>query len=84
MIFLIIKRLDNVRDLFITGLWTGLRISDLKRINSFDMSHNRIKISETEKTDTFVEIPIHSQLRQILENERVFYLKLVIKGLMSM
>ncbi|MCT3699011.1 phage integrase SAM-like domain-containing protein [Elizabethkingia anophelis] len=61
------KRLDNVRDLFITGLWTGLRISDLKRINSFDMSHNRIKISETEKTDTFVEIPIHSQLRQILE-----------------
>ncbi|EQB90974.1 phage integrase SAM-like domain-containing protein [Elizabethkingia anophelis] len=61
------KRLDSVRDLFITGLWTGLRISDLKRINSFDMSHNRIKISETEKTDTFVEIPIHSQLRQILE-----------------
>ena len=53
--------------MFITGLWTGLRISDLKRINSFDMSHNRIKISETEKTDTFVEIPIHSQLRQILE-----------------
>ncbi|WP_372483333.1 phage integrase SAM-like domain-containing protein [Elizabethkingia anophelis] len=61
------KRLDNVRDLFITGLWTGLRISDLKRINSFDMSHNRIKISETEKTDTFVEIPIHPQIRQILE-----------------
>ena len=61
------KRLDNVRDLFITGLWTGLRISDLKRINSFDMSHNRIKISETEKTDTFVEIPIHPQLKQILE-----------------
>ncbi|MCL1671462.1 phage integrase SAM-like domain-containing protein [Elizabethkingia ursingii] len=61
------KRLDNVRDLFITGLWTGLRISDLKRINSFDMSHNRIKISETEKTDTFVEVPIHPQLRQILE-----------------
>ncbi|OPB87854.1 phage integrase SAM-like domain-containing protein [Elizabethkingia occulta] len=61
------KRLDNVRDLFITGLWTGLRISDLKRINSFDMSNNRIKISETEKTDTFVEIPIHPQLRQILE-----------------
>lgn len=63
------KRLDNVRDLFITGLWTGLRISDLKRINSFDMSHNRIKISETEKTDTFVEIPIHPQIRQILEKQ---------------
>jgi integrase len=61
------RRLDNVRDMFITGLWTGLRISDLKRINSFDMSNNRIKISETEKTDTFVEVPIHRQLRQILE-----------------
>ncbi|AQX07909.1 phage integrase SAM-like domain-containing protein [Elizabethkingia ursingii] len=61
------RRLDNVRDMFITGLWTGLRISDLKRINSFDMSNNRIKISETEKTDTFVEVPIHPQLRQILE-----------------
>ncbi|MDV3677291.1 integrase [Elizabethkingia anophelis] len=64
------KRLDNVRDLFITGLWTGLRISDLKRINNFDMSNNRIKISETEKTDTFVEIPIHPQLKQILEKRK--------------
>ncbi|MCT4235859.1 phage integrase SAM-like domain-containing protein [Elizabethkingia anophelis] len=60
-------RLDRVRDLFIAGLWTGLRISDLKRINSFDISNNRIKIVETEKTDSFVEIPIHPQLKHILE-----------------
>jgi integrase len=61
------NRLDNVRDLFITGLWTGLRISDLKRINSFDISNNRIKIVETEKTNSFIEIPIHPQLKQIIE-----------------
>lgn len=60
-------RLDKVRDLFIAGLWTGLRISDLKRINSFDISNNRIKIIETEKTNSFIEIPIHSQLKSILE-----------------
>lgn len=60
-------RLDRVRDLFITGLWTGLRISDLKRINSFDISNNRIKIVETEKTNSFIEIPIHPQLRQIIQ-----------------
>ncbi|MEA1847504.1 phage integrase SAM-like domain-containing protein [Chryseobacterium sp. MHB01] len=60
-------RLDKVRDLFIAGLWTGLRISDLKRINSFDISNNRIKIIETEKTNSFIEIPIHPQLKSILE-----------------
>lgn len=60
-------RLDKIRDLFITGLWTGLRISDLKRINSFDISNNRIKIVETEKTNSFIEIPIHPQLKQIIE-----------------
>lgn len=60
-------RLDKVRDLFIAGLWTGLRISDLKRINDFDISNNRIKIIETEKTNSFIEIPIHPQLEQIIK-----------------
>lgn len=64
------ERLDKVRDLFITGLWTGLRISDLKRINDFDFSNNRIKIIETEKTNSFIEIPIHPQLKQILEKRK--------------
>lgn len=64
------ESLDRVRDLFIAGLWTGLRISDLKRINSFDMSNNRIKIVETEKTNNFVEIPIHPQLKSIIEKRQ--------------
>lgn len=58
--------LDNVRDLFIVGLWTGLRISDLKRINSFDFSTGNIRILETEKTNVYVEIPIHEHLKSIL------------------
>lgn len=61
------KRLDNVRDLFIVGVWTGLRISDLKRINEFDISNNRIKIIGTEKNNKPVEIPIHSQLKSIFD-----------------
>lgn len=59
-------RLDNVRDLFIVGVWTGLRISDLKRINDFNITNNRIKIIGTEKNNTSVEIPIHNQLKTIL------------------
>lgn len=58
--------LDNVRDLFIIGLWTGLRISDLKRINHFLFTKNTIVISETDKTGVTVEIPIHPQVRNIL------------------
>ena len=60
-------RLANTRDLFIVGLWTGLRVSDLKRINSFEISNNTIKISEIEKTDKFVEIPLHPQVKAIVE-----------------
>lgn len=58
---------DNVRDLFIVGVWTGLRISDLKRINQFHFSKNTIIISETEKTGASVEIPIHPQVKSILQ-----------------
>jgi integrase len=58
---------DNVRDLFIVGVWTGLRISDLKRINEFEISNGKIKIVATEKNGKPVEIPIHSQLSSILE-----------------
>lgn len=59
-------RLENVRDLFIMGVWTGLRISDLKRINDFNISNNRIKIIGTEKNNISVEIPVHNQLNFII------------------
>lgn len=61
------ERLENVRDLFIAGAWTGLRISDLKNINKFDMSNGRLKVPNIQKTSTFVEIPIHPQFEAILK-----------------
>lgn len=59
------KSLDNARDLLIVGVWTGLRVSDLKRINDFNISKNRISISGTEKNNAYVDIPIHTQLKEI-------------------
>lgn len=62
--------LDNSRDLLIVGVWTGLRVSDLKRINAFNISENRISIAGTEKNNAFVEIPIHPQLKYVLEKRK--------------
>ncbi len=61
------KRLEDVRDNYIIGLRTGLRISDLKRIHDFHFTTNRILITSTEKTGEFVEIPIHPQVKSILK-----------------
>lgn len=61
------ERLKNVRDLFIIGVWTGLRISDLKRINQFLFKKDRIVIAESQKTGVTIEIPIHQQVKSILE-----------------
>ncbi|WP_185113833.1 site-specific integrase [Chryseobacterium sp. Leaf405] len=60
------ERLDNARDLFIIGLWTGLRISDLSRIQHLHFNENRIIVAETQKTGSIIEIPIHPQIKQIL------------------
>ncbi len=59
--------LDDARDLLIVGVWTGLRVSDLKRINDFNISENRISIAGTEKNNAYVELPIHPQLKYVLE-----------------
>jgi integrase len=61
------ERLDKIRDLFIIGLWTGLRISDFKEQSRLQISNNNILISQTKKTQAPVTIPIHPQVRSILE-----------------
>jgi len=61
-------RLQNTKDLFIIGLRTGLRISDLKRIHQFLFTKDKIIISETVKTGATIEIPLHSQVKEILKN----------------
>ncbi len=70
-------KLDNVRDLFIIGLRTGLRISDLKRIHDYELSSNRIKIVGTHKTDSPVEIPIHPQVMDIINKRKGSFPKII-------
>ena len=59
------ERLDNVRDNFIIGLRTGLRISDFLTLKKFDFIDGKIHI-ETTKTAHPVVIPLHSQVKKIL------------------
>lgn len=61
------ESLSNARDWIIFGVWTGLRVSDLNRINQFQLSKNTIIISETDKTSASVEIPLHNQVKATLE-----------------
>lgn len=60
------KYMEAVRDNFIIGLWSGLRISDfLTRLNVKNINDGFIKI-KTFKTNTWVTIPIHPQVEFIL------------------
>lgn len=61
------QKLDNVRDNLIIGCWTGLRVSDFN--NNLDISNiedDYIKI-QTQKTSTWVTIPLHPQVKEILK-----------------
>lgn len=59
-------RLDRVRDLFIIGLRTGLRISDFMRIKTTNIKKGFFEIT-TKKTGKDVVIPIHPQVKTILQ-----------------
>ncbi len=59
-------RLDNVRDLFIVGLRTGLRISDIKRLHELNINNDFI-IIKTNKTSEEVEIYMHDQIKAIIK-----------------
>tara|TARA_R100000306_G_scaffold34746_1_gene35736 strand:+ start:179 stop:1486 length:1308 start_codon:yes stop_codon:yes gene_type:complete len=58
-------RLDNVRDWLIIGVRTGLRISDISRLSNINIQEDKISI-KNKKTPTFVTIPLHSQVKKIL------------------
>jgi integrase len=65
------KRLEKVRDLFVVGCFTGLRYSDLTTIIAENITNDEkfFKI-KTIKTEEYVEIPIHSQVKKIMEKYR--------------
>ena len=58
-------RPDQVRDLFVLQCNTGLRISDLKRLDK-NIEGNRIALT-TKKTNVKLEIPITPAIRAILK-----------------
>ena len=59
--------LENVRDIFLIGCYTGLRYSDLIRLTKDNITpDNTIRI-KTEKTEKIVDIPIHTHVKQIFE-----------------
>lgn len=61
------KHLDNVRDMFLIGCYTGLRYSDLIRLTKDNItSDNTIRI-KTQKTENIVDVPIHIRVKQIFE-----------------
>ncbi len=64
------ERVDKIRDLFIIGLWTGLRVSDFSELERMKISGNNILISSTDKTNAPVRIPIHPQIKQILNKRK--------------
>jgi len=65
------EKLDNARDLFIIGLRTGLRISDFLRLKTANIINDCFEI-ETQKTKQTVLIPIHNQIKEILEKRNGF------------
>jgi integrase len=64
-------RLENTRDLFIIGLRTGLRISDFLRLKETNLKEGYIEI-ETQKTGQHVVIPMHPQVKEVLERRNGF------------
>ena len=63
--------LEKTRDIFIIGCRTGLRVSDYGRCISDNVeSSGLICIDETEKTGEPVYIPMHWQIRAILDKHK--------------
>lgn len=57
--------LDNARDLFLVGCWTGLRYSDYSTLRREDIQNEYIRI-KAQKTSERISIPLHPMLKKIL------------------
>lgn len=62
--------IENVRDSFIIGCYTGLRFSDISKINKQHICNNTIKI-KTQKTDQWITIPLLEPVRNIMTSYRL-------------
>lgn len=61
------KRLDEVRDLFLVGCYTGLRFSEFADIKTENFTSDGFIEIKQNKTQNKVVIPIKKELKQILE-----------------
>ena len=59
------KALEQTRDLFIIGCFTGLRFSDFSQLKQDNISSDEIRI-KTQKTGDFIVIPLHPTVKKIL------------------
>lgn len=62
---------DIVRDWFVVGSYTGLRVSDLLLLSEKNLGKDFITIAN-EKTDEKVVIPIHDRVKNILKKYKGF------------
>lgn len=60
-------RLDNVRDLFLLGCFTGLRFSDFSILKTEQMKDGFIEIKQITKSNNPIVIPIHPVVKKIVE-----------------
>ena len=59
--------LENVRDNFLISCWSGLRISDfLYNLKTDNIKDGFISI-KTQKTKSFVKVPIHTHVKHVLD-----------------
>ena len=65
------ERLDNARDWFVIGIWTGLRVSDLLKLDNTKVNDGFFEL-ENYKTGIFVVIPIHEDVQKILDKRNGF------------
>ena len=73
--------IEETRDLFIIGCWTGLRQSDLNRLNQalFDVEAETITII-TEKTSEKVILPMHKFIKAIYQKYNGMFPKMCHKA----
>lgn len=60
------KSLENARDLFLVGCWTGLRFSDFSELSNRDVIKGDFIHIKTQKTGASVAIPILPPLKEIM------------------
>ena len=59
-------RLAKVRDLFLIGCYTALRVSDFKRLDISHIQQDRTIRIRTQKTGEYVVIPLHPVVEEVL------------------